>query len=101
MGLRNLLRRRRTPAAVMSAPVVTAAPCGSEPLAPEQRADLEAAWGELRQAMEESHVTSFRACSRNGRHWGEDPDAMRAMAATFRSIKKDTTDSATNGPNDT
>lgn len=101
MGLRNLLRRRRTPAAVMPAPAVTPAPREPEPLTPEQRADLQAAWVELRQAMEESHVTSFRACSRNGRHWGEDPDAMRAMAATFRSIKKDMTDRATNVPDQT
>src|SRR5688572_16708026 len=101
MGLRNLLRRRQTPAAVMSAPAVTAAPREPKPLTPEQRADLEAARVELRQAMEESNVTSFRACSRNGRYWGEDPDAMRAMAATFRSIKKYTTDSATNGPDQT
>ncbi|WP_427019538.1 hypothetical protein ACQCSX_23325 (plasmid) [Pseudarthrobacter sp. P1] len=70
-------------------------------MTPEQLADLQAAWVELRQAMEESHVSSFRACNRGGRYWGEDPDAMRAMAATFRSLKKDTTDSATNGPDQT
>lgn len=29
---------------------------------------------ELRQAMEESQVTSFHACSRNGRHWAEELD---------------------------
>nr|WP_015061721.1 hypothetical protein [Arthrobacter sp. 31.31]AFK88728.1 hypothetical protein [Arthrobacter sp. 31.31] len=85
----------------MPAPAVTAAPLEPEPLTPEQLADLEAGRVELRQAMEESHVTSFRACSRNGRHWGEDPEAMRAMAATFRSIKNSTTDSATNGPDQT
>lgn len=90
MGLRNLLRRRRTPAAVVPAPAVPVAQ--REPLTPEQRADLQAARMELRQALEESQVTSFRACSRNGRHWDEDPDAMRAMAATFRSIKNDATD---------
>lgn len=98
MGLRNLLRRRRTPAAVMSVHALTAAPSEPEPLTPEQRADLQAAWVELQQAMEESNVTSFRACNRGGRYWGEDPDAMRAMAATFRSLKKDTTNSATKGP---
>lgn len=84
-----------------AAPAATSSPRKSEPLTPEQLADLEAAWVDLRQAMEESHVTSFRACSRDERHWSEDPDAMRAMAATFRSITKDTTDSATNWPEDT
>lgn len=87
MGLRKLLRRHQTPAAVPSAPAVTAVP-QPEPMTPEQRADLEAAKVELREAMEEAQVTSFRACSRNGRHWSEDPDAMRAMAAIFRSIKE-------------
>lgn len=101
MGLRNLLRRRRTPAAVIPAPAVMAAPREPEPLMPQQRADLQAAWVELRQAMEESHVTSFHACSRNGRHWSEDPDAMRAMAATFRSIEKDMTDGETKVPGET
>ena len=99
MGLRNLLRRRRTPAAAV--PAVTAAPREPEPRTPDQRADLEAAWEDLRQAMEESHVTSFRACSRNGRHWDEDPDAMRAMAATFRSLKNSESESTLNGPHDT
>lgn len=101
MGLRDLLRRRQTPAAVMPAPAVTAAPREPEPLTSEQQSDLEAARVELRQAMEESHVTSFRACSRNGRHWSEDPDATRAIAATLRSLKNSTTDSATNVPDQT
>lgn len=101
MGLRNLLRRRRTPAAAMPAPAVTAAPLEPERLTPEQLADLEAARVELRQAMKESNVTSFRACNRNGRYWGKDPEAMRAMAATFRSINNSTTGSATNMPDQT
>ncbi|WP_024821111.1 hypothetical protein [Arthrobacter sp. 31Y] len=76
----------------MPAPEATSTPREPGPLTPEQLADLEAARVELRQAMEESQVASFRACSRNGRHWAEDPDAMRAMAASFRSIKDFTTD---------
>lgn len=101
MGLSNLLRRRQTPAAVMPVPPAASAPREPELLTPEQRADLEAARAELRLAMDESQVTSFRACSRNGRHWAEDPDAMRAMAATFRSIKNFTAESATNGSDQT
>lgn len=96
MRLRNLFGGRQTPTAIVPAPAAPAAP--HEPLTPEQQADLQAAWVELRQAMEESQVTSFRACSRGGNHWGEDPEAMRAMAATFRNIKKDAPDSGTNFP---
>lgn len=95
MGPRNLLRRRQTPATVMPAPAATSTLRDCESLTSEQRADLQAARVELRQAMEDSHVTSFRACSRDGRPWLEDPDAMRAMAAIFRSIKEDTNGSGT------
>lgn len=101
MGLRNLFKRDRKPVAVMPSNAVPATPREPEPLTTEQLADLQAARAELRQAMEESDVTSFRACSRNGRHWAEDPDAMRAMAATFRSIKNFTPDNATDGPDQT
>ena len=89
MGLRNFMSRRRTPAATTNA--VTAPPftsAGPKPSTLVDPADLEAARVELRQAMEESGVTSFRACSRDERHWVEDPEAMRAMADTFRSIHK-------------
>lgn len=97
MRLPNLFRRHRKPAAVMPSHEVPAVPGEPQPL-PEQRADLQAARVELRQAMEESDVTSFRACSRNGRHWAEDPDAMRAMAALFRSVKEQTVESPEAGP---
>lgn len=95
MGLRNLLRRRQTPATVMPAPSTTSTLHEYESLTSEQRADLQAARVELQQAMEDSYVTSFRACSRDGRPWLEDPDAMRAMAAIFRSVKEDTSDGGT------
>ncbi|WP_369745641.1 hypothetical protein [Paenarthrobacter sp. AMU7] len=49
-------------------------------LSSEESTDLEAAWVELRQTIDESKVTSFRACSRDGRSWAEDPEAVRAMA---------------------
>lgn len=48
--------------------------------------------------MEESNVTSFRACSRGGRHWSDAPDAMRGMVAAFRSIMKEMADSGTSVP---
>ena len=57
-----------------------------EPLTPEELADLEAAWVELRQVADESNVTSLRACSRAGCSWGDDPDVVRSMAATIRRI---------------
>ena len=101
MSLRNWMKNRRAASSVSLAPASTSAQREPIPLTPEQRADLEAARVELLQAMEESQVTSFRACSRNGRHWAEDPDAMRAMAATFRSIKEDLADNATNVPDQT
>ena len=68
MELRKFFKRHQAPAAIASAPAVTATP-QPEPMTPQQQADLEAARVELREAMEESQVTSFRACSRNGRHW--------------------------------
>ncbi|MET4901698.1 MULTISPECIES: hypothetical protein [unclassified Paenarthrobacter] len=76
MGLRNFLGRRRTTA---------------------DSSDLQAAWAELRQTVDESKVTSFQACSRNGRSWVEDPEAVRAIAETIGRIMKDTAD----GPKDT
>jgi hypothetical protein len=40
--------------------------------------------------VDESNVTSFRACSRNGGSWAEDPEAVRQIAATIGRIMKDT-----------
>ena len=60
--------------------------------------DLEAAWVELRQTIDESKVTSFRACSRNGRSWAEDPEAVRAIAATIGRIVKDTAEGPKDSP---
>jgi hypothetical protein len=59
-----------------------------EPLTPAQLADLEAAWAELRQAVQESGATSFRACTRDGSRWQDDSESVRAMADTLRSLKK-------------
>ncbi|MDP9988655.1 hypothetical protein J2S98_003843 [Arthrobacter oryzae] len=87
VGLRKLLNRRRkrseseTPYAA-----VWASPAERKPLTPERLKDLEAAWVELNQAVEESGAISFHACTRDGRYWGEDPESVRAMAATIRSL---------------
>ncbi|WP_454812715.1 hypothetical protein [Paenarthrobacter nitroguajacolicus] len=86
MGLRNILSRRRK-AAEPSAAV----PAGKS-------AELEAAWAELRQTVDEFKVTSFRACSRTGRSWAEDPEAVRQIAATIARIVKDTADGPKGNP---
>lgn len=77
MGLRNFLSRRRKTA---------------------DSSDLQAAWAELRQTVDESKVTSFQACRRNGRSWTEDPEAVRAIAETIRRIMKDTADGPKDSP---
>jgi hypothetical protein len=77
VGLRNFLSRRRKTA---------------------DSSDLQAAWAELLQTVDESKVTAFQACSRNGRSWAEDPEAVRAIAATIRRIMKDTADGPKDSP---
>lgn len=96
MGLRNFLSRRRVPAAAGFPAVVVPAAAEREPLSPAQLADLEAAWAELRQAADETGVTSFRACTRDGRYWGDDPESVRAMAGTILSLKKYTAEGLEN-----
>jgi hypothetical protein len=83
MGFWNLLNRHRTPTKSSAGTAATAA---SEPLLAADQADLDAAWRELDQTLGDFNVTSFRACSRNGRHWGTDPEAVRSMAATIRAV---------------
>ncbi len=63
-----------------------------------QRADLESAWRELSQTLGEFNVTSLRACSREGRHWSEDPEAVRAIAGTIDSIMDDTSEGPKDSP---
>ena len=86
MGLRNILSRRRK----ATAPSV-AASAG-------EGVELDAAWAELRQTVDESKVTSFRACSRTGRSWAEDPEAVRQIAASVRRIMNDTADGPKDNP---
>ncbi|AOT03659.1 hypothetical protein ASPU41_10270 [Arthrobacter sp. U41] len=64
---------------------VRAATAGQDQLlSPERQEELQAAWVELTEAARGSKVTSFHACTRNGRPWTEDPAAVRAVAATLR-----------------
>ena len=93
MGLRNFMSRRRPRAVTTQTATVAASdPAEAKPSAPVDAADLEAAWAELRHTVGESNVTSFRACSRPGRYWGDDPDAVRAIAATIRQVTNSTKD---------
>jgi hypothetical protein len=57
-----------------------------KPLTPEQLAELEDAWAELRQAIKESGVTSFRACTRDGSRWEENASSVRFMAKTLKDL---------------
>ncbi|WIV33580.1 hypothetical protein QN084_23385 (plasmid) [Paenarthrobacter sp. R1] len=38
------------------------------------------------------------ACSREGRHWSEDPEAVRAIAGTIDSIMDDTSEGPKDSP---
>ena len=86
--LRDFLGRRRTSAA--AEPFSAASPVKAErpPLTPAQLADLEEAWVELRQAAQEAGVRSFRACTRDGSRWEENPDSVRAMTRTIKDVQR-------------
>lgn len=91
--LRDLLGRRRTPAAAAgSFPV--AVETERPPLTPAQLADLEEAWAELRQAAQEAGVKSFSACTRDGSRWEENPDSVRAMTRTIKDAQKYTAETS-------
>jgi hypothetical protein len=77
VGLRSILNRRRK----------IVRPSAAAPA--RKSAELEAAWANLRQTVDESKVTSLRACSRNGRSWAEDPETVRQIAATIGRIMND------------
>jgi len=96
VGLRSFFTRRRTPAAAESSAVVVAT--DREPLTPAQLADLEVAWAELRQAFQESGVTSFHACTRDGSRWQDDLQSVRAMTDTIRRTQKYTAEDLQDGP---
>jgi hypothetical protein len=60
------------------------------PLTPAQLADLEEAWAELRQAVQEAGVKSFSACTRDGSRWEENPDSVRAMTRMIKDAQTST-----------
>uniref|UniRef100_UPI003F497DBE hypothetical protein n=1 Tax=Pseudarthrobacter oxydans TaxID=1671 RepID=UPI003F497DBE len=64
--------------------MAAAAPVERKPLTPEQLGELQEAWAELRQAIKESGVTSFRACTRDGSLWEENANSVRFIARTLR-----------------
>ncbi|MGM7774479.1 hypothetical protein ACSVHC_00395 [Arthrobacter sp. KNU-44] len=94
MRIRDFLGRRRTEAG--SSPAV-AAPKEREPLTPAQLADLGKAWVELNQAAEDAGVKTFRACTRDGSSWEDDPEAVRGMAALIRGLPRADEAASTDG----
>lgn len=86
MGIRNWILRHRRPAAVESSTGAATAPVERKPLAPEQLADLEQAWAELRRAIKESGVTSFHVCTRDGSRWEQNANSVRLMAKTLSDL---------------
>ena len=86
--LRDFFGRRGTPAAAGSFPVALPVEAERPSLTPAQLADLEEAWAELRQAAQEAGVKSFRACTRDGSRWEENPDSVRAMTRTIKDAQK-------------
>ena len=96
MGLREFFGRRRTPAAAESFPFTSATKTKRPPLTPAELADLEEAWVELRQASQEAGVKSFRACTRDGSRWEDNPESVRAMTRMIKDTYKYTAE----GPKD-
>ncbi len=88
MGLGSFFIRRRTPVTEDSSPAAVAAPKEREPLTPAQLADLRKAWAELNQEAADAGVKTFRACTRDGSPWEDDPDAVRPMAALIRGLPR-------------
>lgn len=99
MGLRNFLNRcRKHSESTSPYAAVWASPIEREPLTHAQLKDLDASWAELNQAIEELGATSFHACTRDGRYWGEYPDSVRAMTAIIRSLNEDTGEESQDEP---
>ena len=84
MGLRSIFRKRPATAGTADATPAAGGPETREPPTAEQLMELEDAWADLAAAQEASELTNFRACTRSGGSWTEDPAAVRAVAATLR-----------------
>ncbi|UOD83369.1 hypothetical protein [Paenarthrobacter ureafaciens] len=87
MGLRSLFTRHRTtpPAAPSPAPAVIE-PGQQLPLTAEQRTDLDVAQAEFLKTLREAGVKHLHACSRNGKPWQDDPQALRTISAILRDV---------------
>jgi hypothetical protein len=81
VGLRRLFQRKAAASAARGS-TISAPPAPDAPLARQE--ELQAAWVELTEAAKGSRVTNFHAYTRTGRPWTDDPDAVRAVAATLR-----------------
>lgn len=81
MHLRHLFRRKTkesgSPAPELSGGHEAKAPLG-------QTEQLQEAWAELTEAAKSSKVINFHACTRSGVPWGQDPGAVRLLAAILR-----------------
>jgi hypothetical protein len=96
MGLRRLFQRKApapTPGTALQAPAAAQpGPPASEPAPPlsaEQAEDPREAWAELSEAAQQSKVLNFRACTRTGQPWAENPASVRAIAKILRDLPKD------------
>jgi hypothetical protein len=90
MGLRRLFPGNTETALSGPASVGTSGPGATEPLTPEQLAEIQEAWVRLAPAAERPGSTShFHACTRNGKSWQEDPASVRAVAALLRNHQSD------------
>ena len=88
MGLRGFFTRSRESETGLTAaaPTNRAEPEASEHLSLEQLAELQDAWAELSEAAQAAGVTSFHACTRDGKSWEDDLDNVRGLAATLRKL---------------
>jgi hypothetical protein len=90
MGLRRLFPGNTETALPGPASEGTSGPEATEPLAPEQLAEIQEAWVRRAPAAERPGGAShFHACTRNGNSWQEDPASVRAVAALLRDHQSD------------
>jgi hypothetical protein len=90
MGLRRLFPGNTETALPGPAPEGASGPEATESMAPEQLAEFREAWVQLALAAERpGGAGHFRACTRNGKSWEEDPASVRAVAALLRDHQSD------------
>ncbi|QOT20027.1 hypothetical protein HMI59_25330 (plasmid) [Paenarthrobacter sp. YJN-5] len=67
-------------------------------MTPAQLADLAAARTEFLRVAEESGLKSLHACSRDGSHWQDDPESVRAMTALIKDAHDTAETTSEDGP---